>query len=132
MAHKPPVGYENLEPRLTEFKNELKIANATSHQGKRKNESLWQIHKINFSRTRFIFDLLQNGLISKDLLKYLIKTSQCDNQLLSKWKQSGYSNLCCLMCIQRTDFETVCICRVPKGQLDKPLKCVHCGCQGCA
>ena len=132
MAPKIPFGYSDVEPQLTEYKNKLKVANAESHEGKRKNESLWQLHQLNHERSRYIFDLQQNNLISKDLLNYLIKTSQCDPQLMAKWKKSGYTNLCCLLCIQSSDFDTVCICRVPKSQLEKPIKCVHCGCQGCA
>ena len=132
MPKAPPAGYEDIQDELQEFKNKLKVANAKSHQGVRKNESLWDIHKINFERTRYIFDLHQNNMISKELMAYVVKTNQCDQQLMAKWKKSGFQNLCCLMCIQQSDFETVCICRVPKNQLEKPIKCIHCGCLGCA
>ncbi len=125
-------GLEELLPQLTEYKRQLKEANDESHEGKRKNEGLWKIHNINHDRSRYIFDLQQNKLISKELVAYLIKTSQCDAQLLAKWKKPGYTNLCCLLCIQQTEFETVCICRIPKSSRNKHIKCVHCGCEGCS
>lgn len=46
------------------------------------------------------------------------------------------SKLCCLRCIQtkETNFNSTCICRVPKVQLkeDQNVECVSCGCRGCA
>lgn len=47
-----------------------------------------------------------------------------------------YVQLCCLRCIQtkETNFNSTCICRVPKTDLkeDQIIECVSCGCQGCA
>jgi bud site selection protein 31 len=44
--------------------------------------------------------------------------------------------LCCLRCIQtkETNFNSTCICRVPKAQLKEgqEIECVSCGCRGCA
>ena len=45
--------------------------------------------------------------------------------------QPGYERLCCLRCIQTADsnFQTTCICRVPKSQLPpgQVVECVNCG-----
>lgn len=47
-----------------------------------------------------------------------------------------YKKLCCLRCIQtkETNFNSTCICRVPKAQLkeDQAIQCVSCGCRGCS
>jgi bud site selection protein 31 len=44
--------------------------------------------------------------------------------------------LCCLRCVQtkETNFNSTCICRVPKAQLkdEQTIQCVSCGCRGCA
>jgi bud site selection protein 31 len=46
------------------------------------------------------------------------------------------AQLCCLRCIQtkETNFNSTCICRVPKTDLkeDQTIECVSCGCRGCA
>ena len=44
--------------------------------------------------------------------------------------------LCCLRCIQtkETNFNSTCVCRVPRQELkeDQEIRCVNCGCRGCA
>jgi bud site selection protein 31 len=47
-----------------------------------------------------------------------------------------FQQLCCLRCIQtkETNFNSTCICRVPREQLkqDQEIECVSCGCRGCS
>ncbi|CAN0440565.1 unnamed protein product, partial [Phaeothamnion confervicola] len=47
---RPPAGYEIIEPTLTALDNELREKINESHDGKRKNESVWPIHQINWQR----------------------------------------------------------------------------------
>jgi bud site selection protein 31 len=83
-----------------------------------------------------------------------LKNNYADKNLIAKWKKQGYekvsyifttlsafqtltvlSQLCCLRCIQtkETNFNSTCICRVPRKQLkeDQIIECVNCGCRGC-
>jgi bud site selection protein 31 len=75
-------------------------------------------------------------LINIDLYEYCVREKYADPNLIAKWKKPGYERLCCLMCIQQKNhnFNTTCICRVPKDKLEegKLVECNHCGCRGCA
>jgi len=55
---------------------------------------------------------------------------------LFRISEANIKQLCCLRCVQtkETNFNSTCICRVPKAQLkeDQAVQCVSCGCRGCA
>lgn len=107
--------------------------------------------------SRYIYDLYyEKEAISKQLYDWLLKNGYADANLIAKWKKQGYEKvgpvvyrfsaimsltviclqLCCLRCIQtkETNFNSTCICRVPREQLkeDQEVRCVSCGCVGCA
>jgi bud site selection protein 31 len=87
--------------------------------------------------SRYIYDLYyEKEAISKQLYDWLLKNSYADGNLIAKWKKQGYEKLCCLRCIQtkETNFNSTCICRVPREQLkeDQEVQCVNCGCRGCS
>lgn len=160
----PPEGFEDIEDTLLEFANKMKDgasllpatstasrdplckkmqmanplpAEAAPHEGKRKNESVWDIFRITHQRSRYIYDLYyKKEAISKDLYNWLLKNKYADADLIAKWKKQGYEKLCCLRCIQakENNFGATCICRVPKARMntDQRVECVSCGCRGCA
>ena len=110
--------------------------------------------------SRYIYDLYyEKEAISKQLYDWLLKNNYADAMLIAKWKKQGYEKvsagiyvdqcmgnrladdyfsrqLCCLRCIQtkETNFNSTCICRVPREQLkqDQEIECVSCGCRGCS
>jgi bud site selection protein 31 len=87
--------------------------------------------------SRYIYDLYyEKEAISKALYDWLLKNGYADANLIAKWKKQGYEKLCCLRCIQtkETNFNSTCICRVPREQLkaDQEIQCVSCGCRGCS
>jgi len=111
-----------------------------------------------FAGSRYIYDLYyEKEAISKKLYEWLLKNNYADAMLIAKWKKQGYEKvsaltppiclifesmltgvvqkLCCLRCIQtkETNFNSTCICRVPREQLkqDQEIECVSCGCRGC-
>lgn len=54
-------------------------AEAESHEGKRKAESLWPIMRINHTRSRYIYDLYyKREAISKELYDWLLKQEYAD------------------------------------------------------
>lgn len=98
------------------------LAETESHEGKRKQESLWPIFKIHHQKSRYIYDLFyRRKAISRELYNFCLDEKIADKNLIAKWKKPGYENLCCLRCIQTrdTNFGTNCICRVPKGKLEE-------------
>ncbi|KAI6172558.1 Protein BUD31-like protein [Aphelenchoides besseyi] len=118
---KPPVGWDELEPKLEEFDTKMREAEAEPHEGKRKTEALWPIFRIHHQRSRYIFDLFwKEEKISRELYQFCLDAKIVDSQLMAKWKKPGYENLCCLPCVQSrdTNFGTNCICRVPKSKLE--------------
>ncbi|CAG7935205.1 unnamed protein product [Penicillium nalgiovense] len=154
----PPAGFDDIEDTLLEFSNKMKDAENASHEGKKKYEVLWPIFQISHQRTscssprhqeiqfyllpllltgsRYIYDLYyEKEAISKELYDFLLKNKYADANLIAKWKKQGYEKLCCLRCVQtkETNFNSTCICRVPKAQLkeDQTIQCVSCGCNGC-
>ncbi|THX74277.1 G10 protein [Aureobasidium pullulans] len=132
----PPDGFEDIEDTLLEFSNKLKDAENASHEGKKKHEMVWPVFQITHQRSKYIYDLYyEKEAISKQLYEWLLKNNYADKNLIAKWKKQGYEKLCCLRCIQtkETNFNSTCICRVPRKQLkeDQVIQCVNCGCRGC-
>ena len=133
----PPEGWDLIEGTLEEIEGKMREAEADSHEGKRKAESLWPIFKIHHQKSRYIYELFyKRKAISRELYEYCLKEKIADAPLIAKWKKQGFENLCCLRCIQvrDTNFGTNCICRVPRDKLEegKVVECVHCGCRGCS
>ena len=133
---KTPQGFLDLEPQLLAFKDQMDDIVAETTIGKRKEEANWGIYKLSHQRSRLVFDLFYlKKEISRELYEYLLRENHADKHLIAKWKKQGYEKLCCMQCVQQnTNFGGVCVCRVPKKNLDndKLVQCVVCGCRGCA
>ena len=54
---KAPAGFKTVEPVLTALSSESRAKVNESHEGKRKTESLWPVHQINWQRTRYVHDM---------------------------------------------------------------------------
>ena len=134
---KAPVGWEEIEPTISELNQRMKDAENDPHEGNRKPETIWPILRIHQQRSRYIYELYRvKKQITKFLYEWCVREGYADANLIAKWKKPGYEKLCCLLCIQQKNhnFGTTCICRVPKDKLEenKTVECVHCGCRGCA
>lgn len=134
---KAPEGWQDIEPTIAELDKRLREVEAADHEGKRVAESTWPIFRLAHQKSRYIYDLYyKQQAISKELYEWCLDERIADRLLIAKWKKPGYENLCCLRCIQPKDtsFGSLCICRVPKDQLDpeKKVECVNCGCKGCS
>lgn len=133
----PPDGYSDIEDDLLIFSNKMKDAENESTVNVPRHQVHWPIFQINHQRSRYIYELYyKKGAISKELYEWLLKNGYADKMLIAKWKKTGYEKLCCLRCVQtkETNFNSTCICRVPKAQLKEGqvVECVSCGCRGCA
>lgn len=133
-AKRAPPGFDKLEETLADYESRLKDAQDLPAS----KEPLHVIFQLHHQRSRYVYDLYYTKkAISTPLYLWLLKNRYADADLIAKWKKQGYENLCCLRCIQasETTHGGTCICRVPRKQMDseeKKIKCVSCGCRGCA
>jgi bud site selection protein 31 len=115
---RPPEGWDLIESSIEDFESQMRDAVAEEHEGKRKNELTWRIHRVHWEKNRFLFDLrYKRKALSQELYDYLCREKIADQALISKWRKPGYENLCSLLSIQKgdTNFGTASICRVPMG-----------------
>ncbi|DBA88795.1 hypothetical protein WJX77_003026 [Trebouxia sp. C0004] len=135
---KPPEGWELIEEVIEDFEGQMKEAVNEEHEGRRKNELAWKIHRIHWEKNRFIFDLMyQRKVMSKDLYDYLVREKIADGGLISKWRKPGYEILCSMLAIQKGNhnFGTTSHCRVPlhkRGSQQRLTPDVQIGCISCA
>eukprot|EP01067_Filipodium_phascolosomae_P007602 Filipodium_phascolosomae@DN614_c0_g1_i1.p1 len=134
---KVPEGFELIEPALDEFQQRMREAENEPHEGKRKVESLWPIHRIHWERNRYIFKLYyKEHKISKELYDFLVREGYADHNLIAKWRKPGFEFLCSVMSIdpKNSKFATSSICRVPlhKRDPDGVMPAVTTGCVSCA
>ena len=114
-----PDGWAMIEPTLVEFEERLREAVNDPHEGKRKCEANWPIHRIHYERNRYIYDLYyRQEKLSRQLYEFLVREKVVDGALISKWRKPGYEILCSMSAIQKgnTNFGTTSICRVPLTQ----------------
>ncbi|GAB0131945.1 hypothetical protein EsDP_00000397 [Epichloe bromicola] len=134
----PPDGFGDIENDLLIFSNKMKDAQNKPPPPGPKHQAQWEIFQISHQRSRYIYDLYyKKEAISKQLYDWLLKNGYADAMLIAKWKKQGYEKLCCLRCVQtkETNFNSTCICRIPRAELkegQEDRQCVSCGCRGCA
>ena len=67
---KAPEGWSQIEDVIMDFEQQMKDAVNEEHEGKRKNESTWKIHRLHWEKNRFIYDLMyQRKVMSKELVR---------------------------------------------------------------
>ena len=118
------------------MKGSLAAAVDDPHDGKRKCESQWDIHRIHWKKNRFIYDMYyKDKKITKELYDWLCRMKIADQPLISKWRKPGYEILCSMLAISQssTNFGTVSVCRVPMRQRGGGvMPAVTTGCVSCA
>jgi bud site selection protein 31 len=135
---KPPSGFDVIEPVLEALENELRDKVKESNVGKRKTESLWPVHQINWQKSRYVYDMYYtHSKISRAVYDYCIQNKLVDSGLIAKWKKPGYERLCSTFVINPTNFKfgTTSICRVPwkdRSEEQKQARDPTTGCMGCA
>lgn len=68
---RPPGGWELIEDVIEDFENQMKEAVNEEHEGKRRTELNFKIHRIHWEKNRFIYDLMyQRKVMSKELVQY--------------------------------------------------------------
>ncbi|KAI0480432.1 cell cycle control protein cwf14 [Xylariaceae sp. FL0804] len=136
-SRKPPAGFEDIRDDLEVFAIKMKDAQNAPTNNVPKHQAQWPVFQIAHQRSRYVYELYyEKEAIERPLYEWLLKNGYADAMLIAKWKKQGYEKLCCLRCIQtkETNFQSTCICRVPKAQLkeEQDVQCVSCGCRGCA
>lgn len=113
---RPPPGFEYVEPVLEALENELRDKVKESNLNKRKTESMWPVHQINWQKTRYIYDMYYtHHKIDKNVYQYCLDQKLVDAALIAKWKKPGYERLCSTYVINPSNYKfgTTSICRVP-------------------
>jgi bud site selection protein 31 len=65
-----PEGFEMIEDVIDDFEQQMRDAVNESHEGKRKNETTWKIHRLHWEKNRFIYDLMYvRKVISRELVR---------------------------------------------------------------
>lgn len=68
-SKKVPEGWSMIEEVIEDFEQQLKDAVADEHEGKRKCEASWKIHRIHWEKNRFIYDLMYvRKVMSRELV----------------------------------------------------------------
>ncbi|GLC34604.1 hypothetical protein PLESTB_001243400 [Pleodorina starrii] len=135
---KPPEGWELIEEVIEDFEQQLKEAVNEEHEGKRKTELTWKIHRLHWEKNRFIYDLMyQRKVMAKELFEWLVREKVADGALIAKWRKPGYEILCSMLAIQKGNhnFGTTSHCRVPlraRGKQQRITPDVQTGCISCA
>uniref|UniRef100_A0A7S0V5F3 G10 protein n=1 Tax=Polytomella parva TaxID=51329 RepID=A0A7S0V5F3_9CHLO len=135
---KPPEGWDLIEKAIEDFELKLKDAVNEEHEGKRKTELNWKIHRLHWEKNRYIYDLMfVRKAMSKELYEWLVREKVADGALIAKWRKPGYEILCSMLAIQRGNhnFGTTSHCRVPlraRAAQQRITPDVQTGCISCA
>jgi bud site selection protein 31 len=135
---KPPEGWTLIEEVILDFESQMKEAVNEEHEGKRKCELNWKVHRIHWEKNRFIYDLMYvRKVMSRELFDWLVRIKIADGALIAKWRKPGYETLCSLLAIQKKNhnFGTTSHCRVPlkkRGEQQRITPDVQTGCISCA
>lgn len=135
---RPPPGFDVVEPTLEALENELRDKVKESNLNKRKAESLWPVHQINWQKTRYIYDMYySHKRIDRSVYQYCLDQKLVDAALIAKWKKPGYERLCSTYVINPANYKfgTVSICRVPwsaRTTAQQQARDPTTGCMGCA
>ena len=134
----PPEGFDYVEPVLEALEHELRDKVKESNLQKRKTESMWPVHQINWQKSRYIYDLYYTyHRIDRSVYDYCIKNKLVDAELIAKWKKPGYERLCSTYVINSSNYKfgTTSICRVPlkdRSPEQQNAQDPTTGCRGCA
>lgn len=127
-----------IEEVIEDFEQQMKDAVSDEHEGKRKCEANWKIHRIHWEKNRFIYDLMYvRKVMSRELFDWLCREKIADGPLIAKWRKPGYEILCSMLAIQKGNhnFGTTSHCRVPlrlRAAQQRVTPDVQTGCVSCA
>jgi hypothetical protein len=74
----PPEGWDAIEASVEEFETQMRDAVAEDHEGKRKNETAWRIHRVHFEKNRFFHDIMyKQKAMSRELVRPNAPCAEC-------------------------------------------------------
>ena len=132
-----PEDFDVIEPTLTALDEELRRKSSEHVQGKRRVESNWIVHQIDWQKTRYVHDMrYKYERISQEAYDYCVRNKMINGPLSEKWFEQGYERLCSLYAIDSRNFKFggTSICRVPRQKLgadQQNVESVFNGCRGC-
>jgi len=133
-----PDGFDRIEDVLNDFEHQLRDAVNEEHEGKRRAETTWKVHRLHWEKNRFLHDLMYvKKAMSRELFDFLVTNKVADGALIAKWRKPGYELLCSTLAVQKsgTAFGTTALCRVPlrsRAPQQRLQPSVMTGCVSCA
>lgn len=120
--------------KFNNYYNNLK-AEKTTHDNDK--EIFWKIHKLNWEKNKFIFDLrFRKKKLSTFTYRFLIQNFFIDYNLHILWRLKGYEILCSILVISIHDgFKNKSICRIPlllRSSIKRIVMDINTGCISCA
>merc|ERR1719478_825161 len=89
---------ERTEEVLEEFEAKMAETVNSDHDGLRKNESQWPIHRLHYEKNRFFYEARykkeKDKQMPKEIYEFLMRNKILDASLIAKWKKPGYEFLC--------------------------------------
>lgn len=85
---KAPEGWDMIEEVVEDFEQQMKDAVNDEHDGKRKCEASWKIHRIHWEKNRFIYDLMY---VRKVMSKELVSGDGMEKNILKLQSTACYS-----------------------------------------
>lgn len=62
---------------IEDFESQMNAAVAEEHEGKRKNELSWSIHRLHWEKNRFIYDVMYvRKVLARELVSEVLKALQ--------------------------------------------------------
>jgi bud site selection protein 31 len=101
---KAPDGASLVAARLEDFESKLRAAtSAPVTVGTMNRELTWPVHRLHYEKNRYIFEQHRLGIVSEELLAYLVREKVADGPLMSMWRRPGYETLCSLAVVTRSN-----------------------------
>lgn len=65
-----PEGWAQIEDVIDDFEAQMKDAVNEEHEGRRKTEATWKIHRLHWEKNRFVYDLMYvRKVMSRELVR---------------------------------------------------------------
>jgi bud site selection protein 31 len=96
-AKNAPKGWDKIEDAIEDFEQQMSEAVDEEHEGKRKAELTWKIHRIHWEKNRFIYDLMYvRKAISRQLVRCCARLhcTQLDGTIVLCSAQAQSASLC--------------------------------------
>jgi len=85
---KYPSDWSKISLTLESLESKMREAETSDVSGKRKDELIWPIFRLNHQRSRYVYEMYyQKKEINKETYEFCLKEGYADANLIAKWKK---------------------------------------------